>query len=167
MEAERHYHRGDFENAGICAQSLIPGTAQPADPVEFCVLFLQIRLAYVQGDFAKATELLHKMRDNMTTRKDYQLLHTVGLCEGSLYAALGRIEKIPGWLLAPDLQNLRLSFTVFGAINIVHGRSLLIGGEYLKLIGSEEHFFRITNVFPNLLGQIYSRIFLAAANLRL
>ncbi|MBV5350363.1 hypothetical protein JZU71_04315, partial [bacterium] len=65
-------------------------------------------------------------------------------------------------MLAPDLRNIRLSFTVFGAINIVHGRSLLINGEYLKLIGSEEHFSRITSVFPNLLGQIYTHIYLAS-----
>lgn len=168
MEAERHYHRGDFENAGISAyKALYMAQSSQQISVVFCVLFLQIRLAYMQGDYAQITEILHKMREDMTNRKDYQLLHTVGLCEGSLYAALGQIEKIPGWLLAPDLRNIRLSFTVFGAINIVQGRSLLISGEYLKLIGSEEHFSRITSVFPNLLGKIYTHIYLAAANLRL
>jgi LuxR family maltose regulon positive regulatory protein len=168
MEAEWHYHRGDFENAGISAyKALYRAQSSQQTSVEFCVLFLQIRLAYMQGDFAQITEILHKMREDMTTRKDYQLLHTVGLCEGTFYAALGQIEKIPGWLLAPDLRNIRLSFTVFGAINIVHGRSLLINGEYLKLIGSEEHFSRITSVFPNLLGKLYTHIYLAAANLRL
>ena len=168
MEAERHYHRGEFENAGISAyKALHRAQSSQQTSVVFCVLFLQIRLAFIQGDFAQIAEVLQKMREDMSNRKDYQLLHTVGLCEGSVYAALGQIEKIPGWLLAPDLRNIRLSFTVFGAINIVHGRALLLSGEYLKLIGSEEYFSRITIVFPNLLGQIYTHIYLAAANLRL
>ncbi len=168
MEAEMHYHRGDFESAAISAyKAWYRAQSRQQTSVACCVSSLQIRLAYMQGDYGKIAELLQKMREDMTNRKDYQLLHTVGLCEGSLYAALGQVAKIPGWLLEPDLQNIRLSFTAFGAINIVHGRSLLSSGEYLKLIGSEEHFFRITSVFPNLLGQLYSHIHLAAANLRL
>jgi LuxR family maltose regulon positive regulatory protein len=168
MEAEMHYHRGNFESAAISAyKALYRAQSHQQTSIACCVSFLQIRLAYMQGDYGKISEILQVMREDMTNWKDYQLLHTVGLCEGSLYAALGQAEKIPGWLLAPDLQNIRLSFTVFGAINIVHGRSLLSSGEYLKLVGSEEHFFRITSVFPNLLGQLYSHIHLAAANLRL
>ena len=168
MEAEMHYHRGDFENAAVSAyKALYRAQSGQQTSVACCVSFLQIRLAYIQADYGQIAEILQEMREDMTNRKDYQLLHTVGLCEGSFYAALGQAGKIPGWLLAPDLQKIRLSFTAFGAINIVHGRSLLISGEYLKLIGSEEHFFRITSVFPNLLGQLYSHIYLAAANLRL
>lgn len=168
MEAEWHYNRGDFESAAISThKALYRAQSCRQTSVEFCVLFLQIRLAFMQGDFKQVADFLQKMREDMTNRKDYQLLHMVDLCEGSIYAGLCQKEKIPGWLLAPDLRNIRLSFTVFGAINIVHGRTLLISGEYLKLIGSEDHFLRITSVFPNLLGQIYTRIYLAAANARL
>ena len=34
----------------------------------------------------------------------------------------------------------------------------------MKLVGSAEHFIRIASVFPNLLGHIYTYIYLAAAN---
>lgn len=45
----------------------------------------------------------------------------------------------------------------------MYGRVLLIRGEYLKLIGSAEHFISISSVFSNLLGYIYTYIYLAAA----
>jgi len=45
----------------------------------------------------------------------------------------------------------------------MYGRALLIKGEYLKLIGSAEHFISICSVFSNLLGYIYTYIYLAAA----
>lgn len=168
MEAEWNFNRGDFENASISAhRAMHKAHACSQKSVIFCALYLQIRLAFMQGDLGSIAQLLQKMREDMTRQKDYQLIHMIELCEGSIYASLGQKEKIPGWLLAPDFRNIRLSFTVFGTINIVYGRALLLCGEYLKLIGSEEHFLRITSVFPNLLGQIYTQIFLAAANLRL
>lgn len=49
-------------------------------------------------------------------------------------------------------------------LNIVYGRVLLIDGEYLRLIGNAEHFIGLASVFPNLLGQIYTYIYLTAAN---
>ena len=51
--------------------------------------------------------------------------------------------------------------------NITYGRVLLIQGEYYKLLGSVDHFIEIASVFPNLLGQIYTYIFTAAANEKL
>ena len=48
--------------------------------------------------------------------------------------------------------------------NIAYGRVLLINEEYLKLIGSAEHFISIASVFPNLIGYVYTYIYLAAAN---
>jgi len=52
-------------------------------------------------------------------------------------------------------------------LNIVYGRVLLIKGDYIKLIGSSEGFIGTASVFPNLLGQIYTYIYLAAANSRI
>jgi len=49
-------------------------------------------------------------------------------------------------------------------LNIVYGRALLIKGEYLKFLGSSENFIGIASVFSNILGQIYTYIYVAAAN---
>lgn len=56
----------------------------------------------------------------------------------------------------------RILFPLNSMLNIVYGRALLIKGEYSKLIGCSEYFSGIASVFPNLLGHIYTDIYLAA-----
>lgn len=52
-------------------------------------------------------------------------------------------------------------------MNIVYGKALLTNGDYLKLLGIAEEFIGIVSVFPNLMGHIYSYIYIAAANDRI
>lgn len=165
MEAERYFNIGEFENAEISMhRALHKSRANQQASITLCAVFLQIRLAFMKGDFTEMLELLHKMRSDMSSKKEYHFLHTVEICEGSIYAYLDQKHKIPARLLECDLTNLRLRFPAFAAFNIMYGRILLINGEYLKLIGSAEHFIAIASVFPNLLGIIYTYIYLAAAN---
>ena len=49
-------------------------------------------------------------------------------------------------------------------MNIVYGRVLLVNGEYNKLLGIAEQFMGTASVFPNLLGHIYTNIYIASAN---
>ncbi|MHB1404443.1 MAG: helix-turn-helix transcriptional regulator [Desulfitobacteriaceae bacterium] len=165
MEAERHFNLGDFENAEISVhKALYKAQANMQASITLCAVYLQIRLAFMKGDFTQMFELLHKMRSDMISKKEYHFIHTVEICEGSIYANLDQKDKIHERLLEVDLGNLRLRFPAFAAFNIMYGRVLLIKGEYLKLIGSAEHFISIASVFPNLLGHIYTYIYTAAAN---
>jgi LuxR family maltose regulon positive regulatory protein len=164
MEGERLFNLGDFAGAEIAAhKARYKAKAANQPNIIFCAAYLMIRLALVRGDGGRVLELLQKMRETMTRQKDYQLIHLVEICEGSVWAALKQKDRIPAGLLDADPKSLRLGFPGFGAFNIFYGRALLIGGEYAKLIGSEEYFAGIASVFPNLLGQIYTHIHLAAA----
>lgn len=164
MEAERHFNMGDFDNAEISLhKALYKAQSKMQASIILCIEYLQIRLAFMKGDFTQMLEILHKMRSDMVSKKEYQILHTVEICEGSVYSYLNQTHKIPAGLLEADLTNLRLRFPAWAAFNIMYGRVLLINGEYLKLIGSADHFMGIASVFPNLLGCIYTHIYLAAA----
>lgn len=132
--------------------------------IVLCAEYLQMRLAFMKGDFTRMLDLLRKMRSGMTSKKEYHFLHTVEICEGSIYANLNQKHKIPATLLEVDLTNLRLRFPAWAMFNIMYGRILLINGEYLKLIGLSEHFIAIASAFPNLLAHIYTYIYTAAAN---
>jgi len=168
MEGERLFNMGNLAGAEIAAYKAMYKAQEANQPnIAFCADYLLIRLAFMQGDGGRVFELLQKMREEMTNKKDYQLIHLVEICEGSVYAALKQKDKIPASLTDADPKSLRLGFPGFGAFNIFYGRALLVGGEYLKLIGSEEYFFGIATVFSNLLGQIYTHIYLAAAQHRL
>ncbi|TWH45064.1 LuxR C-terminal-related transcriptional regulator [Sporomusa sp. KB1] len=168
MEAEMHFDAGDFVNAEIASyKALSLAEANPEQPqtgIIVCALFLRLRLALVSGNYFDAVDILQKMRTDITSARRYLFFSTADICEGYMYALLRQPDKIPQWVAEGSVNNSRLMFPAFGAFNIVYGRVLLVRGEYLKLIGNEAHFNGIASVFPNLLGHIYTYIYLAAAN---
>lgn len=163
MEAERFFNMGDFVNTAISVYKALD-KARPKRQTGLIIsaLFLQIRLAFMKGDFGGIVDLFKEMRAEVTGERQYRILHTVDMGEGYIYALLKRTDKIVRWITTGN--SAQVVFPAFGMLNIVYGRVLLSNGEYLKLIGSAEHFFRIASVFPNLLGHIYTYIYLAAAN---
>ena len=164
MEAERHFNIGEFENAANSIKKALFETPENLETgIVLCIEFLRMRLALMKGDIPLMLELLHKMRSEMSSKKEYHYLHTVEICEGFIYSYLNQKNKIPERLVSGNLNHTRLMFPAYAALNIVHGRILLINGEYLKLIGSAEQFIGIAAVFSNLLGYIYIYIYLAAA----
>ena len=168
MKAEYHFNTGDIENTEIAAhQAMYEAQSKNQVANIICVLFLKMRISLVQGDFSGALGHLRRMRDEIAREKEYPLIHTIEICEGYLYALLGKGGKVPVWLATGDFSSQRLLFPVIPMINIVYGRALLINGEYLKLIGSSRHFTGIASVFPNLLALIYTDIYLASANNRI
>ena len=165
MEAERYFNMADFTNAEITViKALYKAQSNQQTGIMLCADFLQMRLAFAKGDFPLVLEHLRKMRENITNRLENQFIYTIGICEGFVYSFLKQENKIPRWIVQGDFENNRLPFPVLAMINIVYGRTLLIEGEYSKLIGSSEHFIGLASAFPNLLGQIYTYIYLAAAN---
>lgn len=164
MEAESYFNQGDFENAEISVQkALLKAKVGVDEDIVFNAEYLMILIAFMKGDLSKVIGLMNKIHETMINGKKYRFIPLVEMCEGFLYAYLDQKDKIPKRLMEVDLGNLKLNFPAFPFFNIVYGRVLLISGEYLKLIGSAEHFISIASVFPNLLGQVYTYIYLAAA----
>jgi hypothetical protein len=147
-----------------------PWRIKPDIPLEMqtgiiiCAMFVQMRLAFIKGDLSGMLDILQKMYSDVKSGRQYMLMHTVDICEGHIYSLMNQKDKVPAWITAGAINSSRLMFPAYGCFNIVYGRTLLINGEYLKLMGSAEQFISITSVFPNLLGQIYTYIYLAAAN---
>ena len=165
MEAERYFNIGDMENAEITVnKALYRAQSNTQVGIITCAIFLQIRLNLLEGDFSSIVGRFQKMREDITSRREYLFIHTMDTCEGYIYSLLRQKNKIPEWIARGDFSSNRLQFPALAMFNIVYGRVLLINGEYLKLIGSSEHFIGIASVFPNLLGQIYTYIYIAAAN---
>ena len=165
MEAERYFNAGDFENAGISMHKAInKAQSKMKTDIMICAGLLQMRIAFMKGDFANLLELLNNMRKSIISKHEFFYIHTIEISEGFLYSLLKQSDKVPERVAKGDLSSSLLMFPAFGMLNIVYGRVLLINGEYLKLIGSCEHFLGLASVFSNLLGQIYTYIYLAAAN---
>lgn len=164
MEAESCFNQGDFENAEILAQKALLKTQSGDDKsVAFSAQYFQVLIAFMRGDLSRVMKLMNKMHADMNDKKDYYYIHVVEICEACIYAYLDQIDKIPERLLKADLGSPIVIFPAYPFFNVPYGRMLLIKGEYLKLIGSAEHFIAISSVFHNLLGYIYTYIYLAAA----
>ena len=168
LKAEGYFYRGDFENALITSHRAIHRAKSKKQVSNvICALFLIMRVTLWKGDFAYVLELLQRMREEIAAAKEYLLLHTAEICEGYIYSLLNQSHRIPKWLEEGDYSSDRLLFPNYAMLNIVYGRVLLIKGEYHKLIGSMDNFIGIASVFPNLLGQIHTYIYVAAANRRI
>ncbi len=174
MEAEAHYNAGRFTEAEICchrAEAMAAEHKQLANVL--CALFLRMRLALVGGangapgvssDFDKARGLIAAMRGLIGKSRDYFLLHTVDLCEGWLYAALGQREDIPAWLCSELAEGSRLYAFARGWYYLVHGRALLLAGEHARVIGLFGYLLEAGLFRNHLLFSLYGRIYLAAAH---
>lgn len=168
MEAERHYFCCDFNNAEILLYKAIreAESARQAD-ILLCVYFLQTRIALAKGDDTEVLTIYHRLKEEMKGTKWNYLIHTIHLCEAYLLAGLQQEKSIPAWIKEGDIQSSRLYFPTIAFLNIIYGRVLLLQGEYHKLLGIADQFMEKASIFPNLLGMIYTNIYIAAANEKL
>ncbi|WP_051296724.1 helix-turn-helix transcriptional regulator [Anaeroarcus burkinensis] len=160
MQAEQSFYQGDFENAAIAIHKAeFPARSGQQIAILLCILFLQIRLAFVNANSAAVQQRLQQMREEVEACGQYQLIHALDMCEGFIYAQLKQPKKIPVWIAEGTLQDSRLYFLSHAFFNIIYGKTLLLKGDYLKLLGLSEHFLNTASIFPNLLSKIYIHIY--------
>jgi LuxR family maltose regulon positive regulatory protein len=168
MQAERHYYRGEFEQAGIVSHTALYAARAANQPaMAVCALFVLLRLALAQGNAAALTDGLQQIREEVEKSGIPPCLRMLGLCEGFIYNGLCQLKKVPAWIADGNLHKSQLPFPTHAYFNIIYGKTLLGRGEYLKLLGIAAHFKEIATVFPNLLAQIYTCIYEAAAHHKL
>jgi len=168
MEAEGYYYAGDFENAEIVSHKAFQ-MAKTGRQIGSIVgaLFLQIQVAFAQGDLTFVMKLLEEMRAEIRASRQVLYLHTAELCEAFVFAHLGQPENLAAWIGAGDFAASRLLAPVLAYFTIIYGRVMLTTGQERKLLGVADHFMDIAAFCPNLLSQIYIYIYVAAANKKL
>lgn len=166
MEAESRFNRGDFDDAEILAQKALLKARNEGDESIACsAQYLQTLSLFMKGNLNGVWALMNQMHTDLLRAKNRRFLHPVEICEGCIYAYLDQADRVPETLL--DSRGLLLQLPAQAFYNVMLGRVLLIRGEYLKLIGSADHFLRAASALPNMLGHIYTYIYLAAANWRI
>lgn len=166
MEAEWHFNQGNIERAEISVHRVLSTGAGAQPEIVLCAMFLQMRIAMMKADFTSILNLLEQMHKDVH-KQLYYLIHSAEMCEGFIYAGLKQSDKIPAWIAEGDFNSNRLLFPTIAFCNIIYGRILLLKGDNLKMIGLSEQFTAIASVFPNLLANIYTCIYAAAANARI
>ena len=165
MEAEWHFIQGKFDTATLTLQRAI-NLAKPANEVSvlLCALMLQIKIDIVDGNFDQALKRLQQMKLKLHLKKDYRYIHTLEICENTLYSLLDQANQISKEFISIEPEHLRLGFPAWGTFLILQCRYLLISSKIPELIGKATYLERISSIFPNILGLIYAHIFFAAAN---
>ncbi|WKY49000.1 LuxR C-terminal-related transcriptional regulator [Eubacteriaceae bacterium ES3] len=168
MAAEYHYNQGDFLSAEVALNKALH-KAQPSDQwgIVLAARFLQMRIDWMKGDFPHIFHLQSLMQEEMASRIDYHYLHNLELCQMYFYAQCDQKYKIPESLARPERGEIRLLHASFAMFNIIYGRVLLINEHYTKLIGSGDYFLETAGFYPNMLGVIYTHLYLAAGNAKL
>lgn len=168
MEAESFFNCGDFDNAEIKAHKVLSYlSSHEQEDIILCAIFLKSRIAVVKNDYPHCAKMLQELREEMEDKKCYNIMNSVDLCDAYIQTMFQQKEGIPEWIAEGDFNSSKLYYPAKSFFNIVYGRVLLIKGEYLKLLGSADQFIDEASVFPNLLGHIYSYIYMAASNDRI
>lgn len=166
MEAEALYNAGSLADAAVvCHRAEAEAKAHGQLGNVFCALFLRLRLALFSGDRAAAHALPETMRGMISARRDYFLLHTVDLCRGFLYAFPSTLARVPEWLRAgaDEDEEKRLYTFAGGFYYLIHGRILLLDGQYARCAGLFTWLLEAEVFARHLLFAVYARLFRAAA----
>lgn len=164
MRAEAHFLRGELEEAEIlCHKALFTADSKRQNSIYQCGLFLLARIAILRGDKAMLQNAIQSLEERSRQNTEDLCRYTLDLARGYLRLLLGSSDELPFWLTEGGINDRRLVIMTQPFAYILYGRVLLERKEYLKLIGACRHMLGISSIFPNLLPQIYARIYLAQA----
>ncbi len=160
FEAEALYMRGDFETAyNLCCQAETVATFHNQPGNILCALFLHARLAIVRKNTSAARQYVNKMREHIKNKQDFFLLYTIEICAARIYGLLRRADEIPAWVRNGDGDHV-YAFAQ-GEFRLAQGRSLLLAGDFAKVIGIFNALLQVPQLQKHNLFFIYAHIFMA------
>lgn len=162
MRAEAQFMRGAFDAAeALGYQAIYQAEQREQDSICECGLFLMARIAAARGDRLRLRESMEAFRIRAGKDKEDLCRYTWDLARGFLAVTAGRIRDVPDWLAQGELIARRLVPIVQPFAYIVHARLLLEQKKYGQLLGACGHFARIAGASPQLLAELYCKIYTA------
>lgn len=164
MRAEAHFMRGEPDEAErLCHKALFTADSKNQNSIYQCGLFLLARIAIMRGDEAMLQNALRSLEERSHQNTEDLCRYTLDLACGYLYLLLNQIDEIPNWLYEGEISDKRLVIMTQPFAHIIYDRILLDRGEYHKLLGVSEFALGISAIFPNLLSQVYIKLYMAQA----
>ena len=163
MEAEYFYYKGDFETALIHAESAYINAQIAGEDITFAALFIKVRACMMSGRLDKAFKYIEIIHHSEVSRRIQSSIHISRLCEGYIYTYLGLLDRVPEQLLEDDLPYVQLMYPCKPFYHLIYGKIMLEKKTYTELIGIATYFLDIALEMKNLLGQVYTYIYMSAA----
>ena len=165
MRAEAYMMRGRIEKAlPLCYEALFVANQHHQDSIYQCGLFLLCRIFLQQGNLVELQHTLDSMREISNLHREDLSRYTYDLASSYIALLQRETEKVTPWILQGDISDKRLVLMVQPLAHIIYGRCLLLQEEYLKLLGASQYFMRLSEIFPNLLPQVYFHIYCAVSH---
>lgn len=164
MRAEAHLHRGETDDAEIlCHRAIFTADSKRQNSIAQCGVFTLARLALLHGDRELLEDSRATLRDRSYRNTEDLCRYTYDLANGYLSLLLGNPEAVAPWLAEGKIDDRRLVIMSQPFAHIIYGRVLLEKKEYNKLLGMGGYVMGISSIFPNLLPQLYMKIYMAQA----
>ena len=164
MRAEAHLMRGEPDEAEVlCHKAMFTADSKRQNSICQCGLFLLARIAVLRGDDATLQSALRSLEERSRQNTEDLCRYTLDLAHGWLYLLLGRGDEVSPWLAEGEINDKRLVIMTQPFAHILYSRILLARGEYQKLLGVSEFGLGLSSIFPNLLPQVYIKLYRAQA----
>jgi len=164
MRAETHLLRGEIDQAEIlCHKAMFTADSKRQNSIYQCGLFLLARIAIMRGDEAMLQNALNSLEERSRQNTEDLCRYTLDLAKGFILLMLDKGSEISPWLTEGEINDKRLVIMTQPFALILYGRILLGRGEYQKLLGVSEFGLGISGIFPNLLPQLYIKLYRAQA----
>lgn len=164
MRAEAHFMRGDLDEAErLCHKALFTTDSKHQNSIYQCGLFLLARIAILRGDEIMLQKNLLSLEERSHQNTEDLCRYTLDLAYGYLHLLLSQKEEVPSWLYEGDISDKRLVIMTQPFAHILYERILLELGEYQKVLGVGEFALGMSAIFPNLLPQVYIKLYMAQA----
>lgn len=164
MRAEAHLMRGEVNEAEIlCHRAMFTADSKRQNSIYQCGLFLLARIAILRGDKNMLQNALRSLEERSRQNTEDLCRYTLDLAKGFILQLLDRSDEVSPWLAEGEINDKRLVIMIQPFAHILYGRLLTRRGEYQKLLGVSEFGLGLSAIFPNLLPQVYIKLYKAQA----
>ncbi len=164
MRGEVHLMRGEIDQAEIlCHKAMFTSDSKHQNSIYQCGLFLLARIAAMRGDESMLQNALNSLEERSRQNTEDLCRYTLDLAKGFIFLLFDRSDEVSTWLAEGEINDKRLVIMTQPFALILYGRILLSRGEYKKLLGVSEFGLGISDIFPNLLPQVYMKLYRAQA----
>ncbi|MDO4552079.1 MAG: LuxR C-terminal-related transcriptional regulator, partial [Bacillota bacterium] len=163
MQVESDYMRGALEDTEINYHLALNAARRKKQwSVLITAEFIAMRLDLLAGNYEKMKQRMNGLRQTLKDNNQFLLFDTMDLCQGWMYALIGRTEEIPAWLLS-DSAEANVPPFVAPILLTIQNQARLAAGEYAALIAHGDEYKDRFAAQKMALCRIYLHIQLAIA----
>lgn len=120
--------------------------------------FILARIAAFEVDYKKSVDLILNIEKKQAIERHLTANSQYEICLSYIYCNINQYDNITNWIKEGDFKSSKLLFYSEGIHYIIHGKSLALNKEYIKLELYCEDMNNVMKRFNNLLGFLHTYI---------